>query len=319
MRSAETIHQRPAGHVVGATDDRWRARRPSRRFATLVAALLVVVTALILHRASAGPRWQQVWADDFNGAKGSLPSSQRWILDAGTSYPGGAPQWGTGETQTYTADPANVQLDGSGHLVITATRDPAGGWRSARLESTRTDFQPAPGEQLQVAARIKLPAGGRGYWSAFWMLGEDFRGNYTNWPGAGEIDVMEHIGRQPASTYGTLHCGTSPGGPCGETNGLGGGYTRPDGSSLAQEFHTFSIEWDRSGAVDEIRWYLDGRRFFTVRADEVDAATWKRGTQHGFFLLLNLAIGGGWPGPPDETTRPGAAMVVDRVWVSRSS
>jgi beta-glucanase (GH16 family) len=266
----------------------------------------------------AAPRWDVVWSDDFDGASGSAPSAQNWILSTGTSYPGGAPQWGTGEIQTYTRDSENVRLDGEGNLVITATRDAAGAWRSARLESARSDFQPPPGGALEVSARLKLPNGGRGYWGAFWMLGKDFRGDYTNWPGVGEIDIMEYIGRQPSSVFGTLHCGTAPGGPCGEPNGIGGGHTQPDGSALSDAFHTFSIQWDRSGSTEQIRWYLDGERFFTVNADDVDAATWKQATDHGFFVLLNLAIGGGWPGPPDDSTRPGASMIVDRVWVSQA-
>jgi beta-glucanase (GH16 family) len=275
--------------------------------------------AQLVLRPRGGEQWKQTWVDNFNGPNGARPSEQNWLADLGTSYPGGAPQWGTGEVETYADDPGNVGLDGTGHLKITATRDESGAWRSGRLESRRTDFQASPGGKLKVEARIKLPDGGQGYWPAFWMLGEAFRGNYVNWPAAGEIDVMENIGRERSSVHGTLHCGTAPGGPCYENHGIGGSYTSPDGSAFASGFHTYTVEWDRSRPNrEEIRWYVDGRKYFTVHPVDVGDAVWADATHHGFFLLLNLAVGGGWPGSPDASTRPDAAMLVDYVSVSRS-
>jgi beta-glucanase (GH16 family) len=218
--------------------------------------------------------------------------------------------------QTYTGAPAEIALDGDGHLRITPTLDGAGAWRSARIESHRQDFRPPPGGILAVAATIKLPDGGQGYWPAFWMLGEGFRGDYRAWPGVGEIDVMENIGREPAAVHGTLHCGVAPGGPCRENTGLGAAYSGPDGTALSAGFHTYSVQWDRSTRVEEIRWYVDGHQYHVVRASDVDPATWARATGHGFFLLLNVAIGGSWPGPPDASTRSGASMLVDDVSVA---
>jgi beta-glucanase (GH16 family) len=298
-------------------------RRPrGRTIAIVVAVVVAVVVAAVgyavyrlLTPAEEGG-WETVWRDDFDGAKGELPSSSEWLLDTGTSYPGGAPQWGTGEIQTYAADPANVQLDGDGHLQITATRDQAGTWRSARLETRRTDFQPEPGGRLKVEADIRVPDGGPGYWAAFWMLGEPFRGDYQNWPGVGEIDIMEFKGGVPADVYGTFHCGVAPGGPCNENNGIGGHDTSPDGP-LHQDFHTYAVEWDRSTSPEEIRWYVDGRQFHAVKASDVDQATWEKATDHGYFVLLNLAVGGAFGGPPDDSTQPGRSMVVDHVTVSR--
>jgi len=284
--------------------------------AVAVAVVVLLVGAYLLYGRITGNAWKTVWSDDFNGKAGELPSRSDWLMDTGTSYPGGAPQWGTGEMETYTADPANVSMDGKGNLKITATRDAAGTWRSARLETTRTDFQAQPGGRLKVEARIKVPDGGPGYWAAFWMLGEGFRGNYVNWPGIGEIDTMEHKGGAPADVFGTFHCGVTPGGPCNENSGIGGKYTSPDGP-LSADFHTFGIEWDRSTSTEEIRWYLDGHHYFTVKASDVDPATWSKATHHGFFVLLNLAMGGSFPGPPDASTRPGASMQVDKVTVSR--
>ena len=296
-------------------------RRTGRWVAVAVALVVVLVGGYLLYAmltddggGEAG--WETVWSEEFDGSAGEPPSDSEWLFDTGTSYPGGAPQWGTGEIQTYTDDPANVSLDGDGRLKITATRDSSGTWRSARLETRRTDFQPGEGEVLKVEADIQVPDGGPGYWAAFWMLGEGFRGNYVNWPVVGEIDIMEFKGSIPADVYGTFHCGVTPGGPCNENNGIGGKLTSPDGP-LPADFHTYGVEWDRSTPTEEIRWYLDGRQFHTVQATDVDPDTWSKATDHGFFILVNLAIGGSFGGPPDESTRPGQSMLVDDITVSR--
>jgi beta-glucanase (GH16 family) len=279
--------------------------------------VVVLVAAYAIYRATNRSRPNVVWADDFAGADGARPAERDWLFTKGTSYPGGAPQFGTGEIETYTDDPANVHLDGKGHLVITATRDAGGAWRSARIETRRTDFEPAAGGRLEVAARIKVPPPSPGYWPAFWMLGKDFRGTYVNWPSVGEIDIMEMSGRLPATVYGTFHCGVTPGGPCHENDGLSARYTAPDGKPLSADFHIYSIQWDRSLPQEEIRWYVDGHQYHAVHAGDVDAETWAKATKHGFFVLLNLAIGGALPGPPDESTQPGGSMVVDSVSVTR--
>lgn len=302
----------PAGEP---TADTRRPRRP-RRTTALVACGLVVLLAALGTWWWTTQRWQTEWRDDFDASAGSLPS-QDWIVDTGTQYPGGAPNWGTGEVQTYTDDPANVGHDGDGHLRITPTVDASGAWRSGRIETRRTDFAAEPGGELRVTSRIKVPDGGQGYWAAFWMLGEGFRENVTDWPGAGEIDILEVVARKPTTVHGTLHCGTSPGGPCTETDGLAGARSVPDGTPLSAGFHDYAVVWDRTGTTEELRWYLDGDLFHTVRSSDVPAAVWERATGRGFFVLLNVAIGGGWPGPPDGTTTPGRPMLVDSVAVER--
>src|SRR5690242_21788488 len=106
--------------------------RRRRLVAAGVAALAVLVLGSLAWRANRQPGWTTVWSDGFTGAAGTAPSDRNWVAATGTSYPGGPAQWGTGEVETYTADAANVALDGQGHLRITATRDAAGVWRSAR-------------------------------------------------------------------------------------------------------------------------------------------------------------------------------------------
>jgi beta-glucanase (GH16 family) len=313
----------PPTDVFTRPSDQSPAPTPkARRHIWLVAAAVTAVVAALggyliaTSSSSSANEWQSVWQDDFNGAAGAAPSTANWLQDTGTSYPGGAAQWGTGEIQSYTTDRANASLDGSGHLKITATRDASGAWHSARLETRRTDFAAPQGGALKVEARIQVPTGGAGYWPAFWMLGKDFRGVYTNWPGVGEIDIMENKGSEPSTVHGTFHCGVTPGGPCNENNGISSAHQSTAGA-LSAGYHTFGVEWDRSKQPEEIRWYVDGHQYLTVRSTDVDAATWSKATHHGFFILLNLAIGGSFSGPINAATRPGGVMSVDSVSVSR--
>src|SRR6266511_908734 len=134
--------------------------RPNRRrtlLAVLLAPILVAVPLTIAAQASVPPPaagWTTVWSDDFDGPSGSLPSSTDWIFDTGHGYPGGPGNWGTGEIQNYTNDPANVSLDGGGNLRITPVKDGAGNWTSGRVETQRTDFQPPSGGVLRIEGRI---------------------------------------------------------------------------------------------------------------------------------------------------------------------
>ncbi|MET7606520.1 glycoside hydrolase family 16 protein [Streptomyces avermitilis] len=311
----------------------------SARRRTLRRALVAVLGTLSLAAAAATAAtlpanasaptppagWSQVFLDDFNGAAGSGVSTANWQYDTGTSYPGGAANWGTGEVETMTSSTNNVSLDGNGNLRITPLRDSAGNWTSGRIETHRTDFQPPAGGTLRVESRIQLPnvtgAAAKGYWPAFWLLGAPYRGNYQNWPSVGELDVMENV--QGLNTdWATVHCGTNPGGPCNETSGIGGS-TSCTGTTCQAGFHTYAMEWDRSTSTEEIRFYLDGVNFHTVKASQVDATTWANATNHGFFLILNVAMGGGFPaafgGGPDSGTDPGHPMVVDYVQVLQSS
>jgi beta-glucanase (GH16 family) len=151
-----------------------------------------------------------------------------------------------------------------------------------------------------------------GYWPAFWMLGEPFRGNYYNWPGVGEIDVMEDVNGS-SSLFVTFHCGTALGGPCNETTGLSSGQRPCAGCQV--EMHTYRVELDKGAIPQQIRWYLDGIRVFSVDARQFDAITWANATDHAFFVILDVAIGGGFPGAPTSATVSGRPMYVDYVRV----
>ncbi|MFJ2715516.1 glycoside hydrolase family 16 protein [Streptomyces sp. NPDC087437] len=310
-----------------------RRRRSLRRALVAVLGTLglaaAAATAGTLPANASAPTppagWTQVFLDEFDGPAGTGVNTSNWQYDTGTSYPGGAANWGTGEVETMTSSTSNVALDGSGNLLITPRRDASGNWTSGRIETKRTDFQPPAGGKLRVQARIQMPnvtgAAAKGYWPAFWMLGAPFRGNYWNWPGVGELDIMENV--QGLNTnWATIHCGTNPGGPCNETSGIGNS-TSCTGTTCQAGFHTYAMEWDKSTSPEQIRFYLDGVNFHTVKANQVDATTWTNATNHGYFVILNVAMGGGFPGAfgggPDGGTEPGHPMTVDYVQVLQSS
>ncbi len=268
--------------------------------------------------------WQTVWSDDFTGPANTSPSSANWLLRTGTQYPGGAANWGTGSVETASASTANVYLDGAGRLNIRALRDGAGAWTSGRIETQRADFAPQPGQLTRFTAVLKQPdvANGLGYWPAFRATGAAFRGNFTNWPGIGETDIMSGVnGRNQLSQ--TLHCGTAPDGVCAEYNGRTSGLATCAGCQSG--YHEYTQIVDRTKTDEEIRFYLDGRQTWIVRESQVGVAAWQAAVHHGFYLRFDLAIGGLYPSgvagftvPTPETT-PGGILSIDSVSVARQT
>jgi Carbohydrate binding module (family 6) len=291
------------------------------------AAVLLSVPLTLSAHASVPPTptgWTLAWSDDFNGSSGSLPSGANWQIDLGHNYPGGPGNWGTGEIQSYTNSNQNLALDGTGNLRITPRRDGAGNWTSARIETQRSDFKPPSGGVLRIEGRIQMPnvtgQAALGYWPAFWALGSPYRGNFQNWPGIGEFDIMENVNGINA-VWGVLHCGVAPGGPCNEFNGIGANRPCP-GSTCQSAFHTYRFEWDASISPQQLRWYVDETQYHSVSQSQVDAGTWNNMTAHaGYFILLNVAMGGSFPsgvagtGTPTAATASGVPMVVDYVAV----
>ena len=304
----------------------------SLRFKLLAVGLAAGVTALgftavsVSTVAAAAPTWTTTFRDDFSGS--GLPNSTNWQLTLGTSYPGGPANFGTGEIETLTNNPANVKVS-NGHLVITPQRDAAGAWTSARVESNRANFKPPAGGIMHVESRVQMPnvtgAQAMGYWPAFWMLGSPYRADRWSWPGVGEFDIMENVQGLNWS-YNVLHCGVagSWGGPCNEPEGINNGGNNSGApckvTTCQAGFHTYAIEWDRTGAADQLRWYIDGALTFTVNQNQVPAAIWSSLADHaGYFIILNVAIGGAFPnklgGGPTAATKPGVPMLVDYVEV----
>ncbi len=246
--------------------------------------------------------WTLVWEDTFDGPAGSLPDAEWWTHEIGGDG------WGNFERQYYTDDPANGSLDGEGNLVITAIAGPpADGtdcwygeceYTSARI-TTRGTVEPEYG---RIEVRAQLPEGD-GMWPAFWMLGANI--DLKGWPNAGEIDIMEHIGKEPRNVYGTVHGPTYSGG-----DGIGGRYRFPADALPADGFHTYAIEWE----PERIRWYMDDEHWGTLMPSLLPSAQrWV--FDHPFFLILNLAVGGRWPGDPTEETVFPQEFVIDHVRV----
>jgi beta-glucanase (GH16 family) len=236
----------------------------------------------------------QVWADEFNGPANSAPDPSKWTYDLGA---GG---WGNQELETYTNLRQNVFVDGSGHLIIRVERN-GSTYTSARLK-TQGLFSPRYGT---IEARIRLPHG-QGIWPAFWMLGTNF--TTDGWPQCGEIDIMDNIGQRPSTNHGSAHGPGYSGG-----NSVTGLYTLPGGARFADDFHVFSIQW----APGSIKFFVDGNAYKTVTpASLPTGAPWV--FDHPFFLILNVAVGGSWPGAPDATTQFPQQMMVDYVRVTGS-
>ncbi|GLY36538.1 endo-1,3-beta-glucanase [Amycolatopsis sp. NBRC 101858] len=295
----------------------------SRRLAlgAVLGAALIAIPLTLPAAASIPPPesgWTTVFADDFTGGANTLPSGSNWIIDTGHAYPGGPGNWGTGEIQNYTSSTSNLSQDGAGNLRITPLRDGSGNWTSARIETQRTDFKPPSGGVLRIESRIQMPnvtgAAALGYWPAFWALGGPYRGNWWNWPAVGEFDIMENV-NGINSVWGVLHCGVNPGGPCNETTGIVANRACP-GSSCQSAFHTYRFEWDASVSPQVFRWFVDGQQFHSVSQNQVDATTWANMTSHsGYFVLLNVAIGGAFPNNNSGTTTPGPGIVPGRPMV----
>jgi beta-glucanase (GH16 family) len=302
-------------------------RASAKIFAPLTSVVALLIAGVLGPGLQIRPAkafvWTLQWSDEFNGAANTGVDTSQWIYDTGTSYPGGPANWGTGEVESYTTSTANLYQDGAGHLVIKPIHSghvPTTGWTSGRIETQRLDFAAPAGGAMAVEASIQQPNisgnAAQGYWPAFWMLGGAYRGNYWNWPGIGEIDLLEDIDGHSV-VYGTLHCGTSPGGPCNETTGFSSGPHTCSGCQTA--FHAYRIEYDRSVSPEQLRWYLDGAQYYSVSANQMDATTWNNALHHGFFILLDVAMGGGFPGNPTKFTASGVPMLIDYVRVYYSS
>ncbi|MFJ8579602.1 discoidin domain-containing protein [Micromonospora sp. NPDC093277] len=237
------------------------------------------------------PATRLVFADEFNGGAGSKPDPAKWTIDPGTGQ--------NGELQYYT-DNANAAMNGSGQLVMEARRETAGGraYTSHRM-NTSNKFHVQYG---RVEARIKVPKG-NGFWPAFWMMGADFLQGRP-WPYNGEIDIMEILGRDPYRSYTTLHAPAYNG---------GGGYGQEHvwTVDLSAAFHVYAVEWDSKG----MRFFVDGTEVFYASKDTVEATRGPWVYDHQFYLILNLAVGGDWPGPPDASTPFPSQMLVDYVHV----
>ncbi|GLY80837.1 discoidin domain-containing protein [Actinoallomurus iriomotensis] len=283
--------------------------------ALLAACLSAVLTATVSGAPAAyadtvpppPAGWTTVFGDDFTGTAGSPPSSANWFYDIGTGY-------GTGEIEQTTSSTANSYLDGNGHLVLKAIKN-GSTWTSARLESTREDFQAPPGGKLEMTASIQQPnpASGLGYWPAFWALGSPMRAG-GGWPTSGEIDMMEDVNALNEASQ-TLHdSANSPG------HAL---IACPNTSSTCQTgYHTYTVIIDRTNtSAESLQFLMDGTVESTITEASVGTTAWQQAIDHGFFIIWDLAMGGNYPDgicgctTPTSATTSGASMSVGYVAV----
>jgi hypothetical protein len=277
-----------------------------------VAAALSLLIGLPLHTpASAATKittYKMLWSDEFTGKKNALPNPKSWVPELG-----GLNQ--NGELEFYTKDPANIGLDGSGHLLITANRiadssllavsnDPkiermlnacaACQFSSAKIKSAgKLSFQYG---RLEI--RMKTPSG-LGTWPAFWMLGTDLLKGIP-WPDAGEIDILEQRGSSPTTAFGTLH------GPGLQSSGGGYGSIYDAPTALSDAFHLYAIEWKKN----HIDFYVDDNLYFSADSKDPGSGTWVY--NQPFFLILNLAMGGEFTGDLDPAMTK-AQMSIDYI------
>lgn len=230
------------------------------------------------------------WSDEFNG---KTLNASNWTYETGGSG------WGNNELEYYTNNTKNTFLTG-GYLVIEARKETVGtnNYTSARLISKdkktftygRIDF------------RAKLPKG-QGLWPALWMLGNNISQTGYGWPACGEIDIMELLGQDPQKVYGTVHWGIAGQG----STHIGGNYTVSTGD-FSSSFHVFSLQWDAS----KLTFLVDDAAYFTANKTDV-------GTNYPFdkpfFFIMNVAVGGNWPGNPNSSTTFPQRMIVDYVRV----
>ncbi len=245
---------------------------------------------------SALPGWTLTWSDEFSGPDGSAVDPTKWKHDVGGTG------WGNNELEYYTDGTQNAVVQG-GNLVVTATTDGASqhkcSYGTCKYTSARLLTQGLFSQQYgRFEARAQMPTG-KGLWPAIWALGDNI--STVSWPACGEIDFMETIGTDIMNDHGSLHMPSS--------YGPSGTYKLPSGASYADAFHTFAFEWEPG----TIRFYVDDTLYETQTSAVPKGDTWE--FDHPFFLLINVAVGGQWPGSPDSTTTFPQTLKVDWVRV----
>ena len=263
-----------------------------------IVLIAAAVDGQTTHPQASRPAWTLVWSDEFNGPDGSPVDTSKWVRESGGNG------WGNQELEYYTTRPENAFQQG-GNLVIKVLQEKYTGadgvtrdYTSARMK-TLGKFSQKYG---RFEARIKIPQG-QGIWPAFWMLGVDIE--KIGWPKGGEIDIMENIGKEPATVHGTIH---GPG--YSGDKGIGFPYNLPPDQHFADDFHLYAVEWESKA----IRFYVDDHLYATLTPADLPKGT-KWVYAHPFFMLLNVAVGGSWPGNHDAASVFPQTMLVDYVRV----
>jgi beta-glucanase (GH16 family) len=237
------------------------------------------------------PGYTLAWQDEFNGTILDMTS---WNQELGNGSNG----WGNNELEFYTNSTKNT-LVSNGNLVIEARKEAISGFNYSSGRMTTQHKRTFTYGRMDI--RAKLPVG-KGIWPALWMLGSNITS--VSWPACGEIDIMELVGTNPNRSHGTMHWKPVT----GSNTSKGAYYDLPSGN-FSQEFHVFSIIWSQ----DQIRWYVDDHLFLTTSKADVGTANYPFNAPQ--FFIFNVAVGGNWPGPPDNGTAFPQRMFVDYVRV----
>jgi beta-glucanase (GH16 family) len=253
------------------------------------------------------PYSQLVWSDEFNGAAGAAPDPTKWNLEQGGNG------WGNSELECYTNSPANAQTNGQGQLIITAFYTPGhvcsdgntNNYTSAKLDTK--NLETLTYGRMEMRAQVPTASG---MWPAFWALGT----TGGNWPYNGEIDTMEAIGRLPATVQGHIHGPQyNADGSYDGDYGPGGTYSLASGT-LSDTYHVYGVDWSPT----QISFDFDGTTYCTITKAQMDASAnpheaWVFNAP--FYMLLNLTVGGNWPGAPASSSEFPQQMLVDYVRV----
>lgn len=240
--------------------------------------------------------WQLVWSDEFDGETLNLDKWE-YMLGNGTDY--GLPAgWGNNELEWYRSE--NVACE-NGILRITAKKENYNGadYTSGRIRTKdKGDWTYG-----RFEFRIKMPVG-QGIWPAIWLMPTD--NVYGGWAASGEVDIIEYLGHEPATVHGTLHYG----GQWPNNTSRGKAYTLASGT-FAEDFHTYAIEWEEG----MFRWYVDGHLYQSQTSWYSANGNFPAPFDKRFHLILNLAVGGNWPGSPDSSTQFPQTLEIDYVRV----
>ncbi|KAF5006969.1 hypothetical protein FDECE_6685 [Fusarium decemcellulare] len=277
---------------------------------TLLSCLYLASTSLAWDAPSYSG-WSRKWQDNFAGAAGTLPDTSRWNIITGYLNV-------NAELEVYTSSTRNVQRSGGSTVQLVPWRDASAqkGWTSGRVESKYV-FTPAAGKKTRVEAQLRFgdsPIGNKqGIWPAFWMLGNALRTG-GSWPACGELDIMESINGQ-LTGYGTAHCDVYPGGICNEGTGIGGSIGIPD-----QGWHTWRIDINRaksSWQEETITWFMDGRQFHQITGARIgNQGVWNTLAHSPLYFIMNVAVGGTWPGYPNGNTADGYGSMLEVAYVA---
>ncbi|KAI1850398.1 hypothetical protein JX265_002296 [Neoarthrinium moseri] len=270
--------------------------------------LLPLLPALVA--GIAAPRidgFNLLFSDDFAGSAGSPPNADLWDIAQAINT--------NNEAQTYTTSNNNLQISGGQTIQFIPRKGTTGVWTSGRIE-TKGSWTPAPGKVMLIQASLLLgnnaQANKQGLWPAFWALGDAMR-HGTEWPLAGEIDIFEQVNGAPTA-YGTVHCGSNPGGPCNEPNGRASTVALP-----TEGFNTWGVRIDLTNSdwtQQTIQWQLNGATFNTLTGSDIgDQGTWATLAHSPLYVLLNVAVGGNWPGQPNAATLDGYGSMMEVAYV----